>query len=241
MTHTKDILLNCLYCNKSFWQESYLLKSGRGRHCSASCSAKTRCQINKHKFYHTKICDFCFKEFLTLKSLQRKFCSGSCSAKARPSRAIPPKITFFKNIIIPKNKNECWIYPKLIMKGYGHLWVDGKKYPAHRFSWEFHNNKKIPDGMYMCHKCDVKKCCNPTHLFVGTPSDNMQDMHNKGRGNLPSGEKHRCAKLTNKQAREIKILLLNDGIPTIIAQEYNVSKHIIYHIKNRKAYRHVKI
>jgi len=32
------------------------------------------------------------------------------------------------------------------------------------------------------HKCDNRKCVNPSHLKVGTQKENLQDMSNKGRG-----------------------------------------------------------
>jgi len=40
---------------------------------------------------------------------------------------------------------------------------------------------QIPKGYYVCHKCDNPKCCNPDHLFIGTPTENQQDAIKKGR------------------------------------------------------------
>lgn len=54
----------------------------------------------------------------------------------------------------------------------------------------------IPEGIYICHHCDNKKCYRPVHLFAGTPSDNVKDMELKGRSKArnarPSirGDKH---------------------------------------------------
>lgn len=65
---------------------------------------------------------------------------------------------------------------------YGYLYFKGKTISAHRHAWELINGS-IPNGMIICHKCDVSLCVNPNHMFLGTHKDNMQDCKKKGRLN----------------------------------------------------------
>lgn len=64
--------------------------------------------------------------------------------------------------------------------GYGRFSSRYFSTQAHRASWEIFVGP-IPDGLFICHKCDNKSCVNPEHLFLGTQHDNMQDMAQKGR------------------------------------------------------------
>lgn len=98
--------------------------------------------------------------------------------------------------------------------GYGVLLVsiDGvkKNKKAHRMSFEqVYGN--IEEGKLVCHKCDVRNCIEPSHLFLGTAADNNKDMISKGRnrsGGKPHyGEKNPKAKLTRLQVDSIKVLL----------------------------------
>jgi len=76
----------------------------------------------------------------------------------------------------------CWEWNGYRRKplGHGQFSLNQLSVLAHRVSWEFHNGP-IPEGLFVCHKCDVAHCVNPDHLFLGTGKDNMRDCAAKGR------------------------------------------------------------
>ena len=80
---------------------------------------------------------------------------------------------------------DCWNWTgALISTGYGHLSVGvgetKTQVLAHRLSYVWRYGP-IPDGFYVCHRCDNPKCVRPEHLFLGNQTDNMRDMAAKGR------------------------------------------------------------
>jgi hypothetical protein len=75
----------------------------------------------------------------------------------------------------------CWEWAaSLNDAGYGQMSVNGVPDRAHRISWHIHRGE-IPDGLFVLHKCDNRRCVKPDHLFLGTHADNMRDMSRKGR------------------------------------------------------------
>ena len=81
--------------------------------------------------------------------------------------------------------SDCWLLnPTPGNRGYAKLYVwndtERKRVRAHRASYEAFIGP-IPEGLIVCHKCDVRNCVNPKHLFIGTQKDNMQDMISKKR------------------------------------------------------------
>jgi hypothetical protein len=134
----------------------------------------------------------------------------------------------------PDPETGCWLWGGAASSnGYPGMYINGKNRRAHRLSWEFHNGP-VPDGLFVCHKCDVRMCINPEHLFLGTNADNMRDAGQKGR--MPYGENHYATKITETQALEI---LHDERIARLIALDYCVSITVVYNIKNGKFWKHL--
>ena len=121
--------------------------------------------------------------------------------------------------------NTCWIWTAAISEGgYGVIQVAGKLVKAHRLSWHLHFGP-FRDGLWVLHHCDNPRCVNPSHLFLGTPKDNMQDMMSKGRGKNPN------AKLTEAQVHEIREIRKTDGRnQSVLAKQYGISQSAISRI-----------
>lgn len=110
-----------------------------------------------------------------------------------------------------RREGECLLWTgEVNNKGYGRIrTVEGKNFLPHRVAYTLAYGP-IPEGMFVCHKCDTPRCCEPSHLWLGTNTDNVQDMTRKGRSGL--------AKLTPVQVQQLRVLFaagysVNDVIP----------------------------
>ena len=147
---------------------------------------------------------------------------------------------FWSKVATGKRNNSCWDWDGAhFSSGYPGFWLDNTQKRAHRVMWTFVNGD-IPNGICVLHKCDNRGCVNPSHLFLGTHSDNMKDMVSKKRkrGGPRRGEKHHGAKLTNAQVLEIRSRLKRSewGIISSLAKEFDVAHTTISKIKRNKTW-----
>lgn len=145
----------------------------------------------------------------------------------------------------------CWLFNgSRTPKGYGHL-SDNRTYNmirVHRLSYR-ELKGEIPNGMLVCHKCDVRNCWNPDHLFLGTHQDNMDDMIRKGRanfgtppGNSIRGEDSPNAKLTEEKVIEIRRRFFAGGITKLdLSKEYGVCDKTIGVMIKGRTWKHVPL
>lgn len=77
---------------------------------------------------------------------------------------------------------DCWEWTGARLPwGYGRMQKNGHLVGSHCVAYELAYGS-VPKGYFVLHKCDNPPCCNPSHLFLGTNQDNMNDMISKGRG-----------------------------------------------------------
>lgn len=150
----------------------------------------------------------------------------------------------------------CWLWTGgKTTAGYGTLGIGGKQRYAHRIAWKL-SNGDIPDGLYVCHKCDRPGCVRESHLFLGTPKENTCDARDKGRLEQQTqtlkrlwrekwnvtqrGENNPGHKLTNETVLEIRRTYKKGvfGFKSICKKfgiSFGVAQRIIY----RKSWSHL--
>ena len=142
-----------------------------------------------------------------------------------------------------KKTKTCWLWIGSIQKnGYGTIGIKNHRVYAHRLSWILHNGK-IPKGSgyhgtCVLHKCDVRNCVNPRHLFLGTNVDNINDKVKKNRH--AKGQKIGQNKLNIAQIQKIKYYIsLGMHYQTDLAKKFNVHQSMICRIASGKYWKHI--
>jgi DNA-binding XRE family transcriptional regulator len=105
------------------------------------------------------------------------------------AKPISPLELRFWSKVDKTDPDKCWWWVASIdVNGYGQFLVNKGQLgrtttsmaKAHRVAWLL-TRGDIPKGMYLCHTCDMPRCVNPAHLFLGTQKDNMRDCVDKNR------------------------------------------------------------
>ena len=140
----------------------------------------------------------------------------------------------------------CWEWQaSTFSNGYGQFKVANKTFRSHRWSYQ-HYLGAITDGMFVCHKCDNKRCVNPDHLFLGNQQDNMDDMKSKGRQSL--GVRNNRAILNEETVRLIKQFLVrhpvqmgrNGGQCNFLSRWFGIHRVTITNISAGYNWKHIK-
>jgi hypothetical protein len=150
-------------------------------------------------------------------------------------KPIDPKLRFAK--YLKELDNGCIEFTGGGTDRYGIFWYNGKSIGAHQFAY-ISAFGPIPDGLFVCHRCDFGFCVNPQHLFLGTPQENTLDMVRKKRNNPPSGSRAHTSKLIESDIPNI--ILLNETMSQAqIAERYGITPSVISRIVNGHYWKHV--
>lgn len=177
----------------------------------------------------TVVCKTCGEPFTHRQSTQT-FCSYRCFIGFREAKT-PER---FWSKVIKAGPDECWLWTAVLThNGYGHFGVKGRMRLAHRFAWEMENGP-IPPGMRALHRCDVRRCVNARHIFIGSDADNSADMVAKGRS--IRGEAHRFSKLRNEDVIAIRNAT---GTQKSIASRFGITRSAVAAIRRRENWAHL--
>ena len=135
-------------------------------------------------------CSLCSTLFIRKNGGREKQCSTHCRFWAKVDKS-----------------EGCWEWTASLFSatGYGQFALTSTKpETAHRMAWVL-TNGDITDGLFVLHKCDNRKCCNPDHLFLGTHQDNITDMCQKGRYVGPLGYRATLEQKKDRKVRMVKV------------------------------------
>lgn len=167
--------------------------------------------------------------------------------------------------------DACW--PWLAyrnVQGYGLLTFKGRDHLAHRVAYALAHGT-VPAKMLVCHRCDVTRCVNPSHLFLGTHADNAKDRVEKDRsataakGNhgthrfpdrVPRGDRNGMrlhperirrgadnanAKLSEQQVKDARFAMSNGVTCRAVASRLGISESGARAIKSGRTWRHLSV
>jgi len=192
----------------------------------------------------TEIAPRNIKQYGWIKNEPKPYIRGHNRRGKKVHSSIDMATRFWSKVDKSSGDDACWNWTAYIGdSGYGQFGVDGKLTKSHRLAWELVNGN-IPPGLWVLHKCDNRKCCNPSHLFLGTPTDNARDMISKGRRRPDiysyPGESHTLHKLTDREVLRIRDLYAAGGTShTKLANEFHISKSQVKRIIDWESWRHI--
>ena len=177
-------------------------------------------EISKGRCAVARQCRHCGLDFVATNAAQF-WCSVPCRFWSKVEKRAP---------------EECWpwIGKSRHPKGYGSFDKLGSF--ASRVAYILTYGKIDDRKLFVCHKCDNPVCCNPFHLFLGTPAENTADAIAKHRR---VGERAGKAVLTDTKVRELRERLAQGELPRELAFEFGVERTAIKAIKAGKAWPHV--
>lgn len=141
-----------------------------------------------------------------------------------------------KSIPVPITGCLLWT-GEVDRSGYGYLRFERKTERAHRVAWRLATGQDA-GSLLVCHRCDVRSCVNPAHLFVGTVADNVADMVRKDR--QQRGERCGRSKLTAFDVEDIREYARAGASTRRIAAAFGITSKHARIVIDRKVWSHSK-
>lgn len=134
--------------------------------------------------------------------------------------------------------DECWNWKKGFRNGYGAIKHQGRVHSTHRVAFIVANGEP-GEGKLIRHTCDNTACCNPNHLVAGTPTDNVRDMHERGRAGKVVGEFRENAILNEQAVANIWALRRTGLGPSAIAESMSLKRNLVKAVLHKKNWTHL--
>lgn len=144
----------------------------------------------------------------------------------------------------------CWMWQgSTYSSGYGRTRWDNpesiSKYSEemlHRLMWKL-TFGTIPDTLCVCHRCNTKRCCNPSHLYLATRGDNVRHAARDGLFPDRRGMNASCSKLNEEQVHFIRANYTpRSKILGAIAlgKQFGVDRQVIEDVYYRVTYQNIQ-
>jgi len=174
------------------------------------------------------------RQILEINNIQKREKLLKLTKEEKKSAKLASRILKFWDNVDIKSADECWewlgyTHPKLKYGLFRFSFI--KETLTHRISWRITHNFEDPRPLHVLHKCDNPSCVNPSHLFLGTKSENAIDRTKKGRTN-------------GARFNETDILIIRELYKTMsiseIANKYDYSYSTIQGVVKRKTWKWIK-